>query len=353
MAFDFSTLVTDRTASDVAAMNGKGTYNVSDLNRVDACLENLVARLGQMGYNVPGYQRVKISRETKPTSRLPDGYTEVQYIQSSGTQHIDSGVSGDSDVRVVAEFDLLSNSESTSCIFGAQGSDNMRYVLCAKSSGTFRSDYGEEMTAGPTAIVGSHYVADKNRSTCKLNNDVITSSQATFSGNSNVYLFARSYSSLSQSKIKLYSCQIYKADVLTRDFVPCINASEVAGLYDLVGQKFYGNAGSGSFTPGETVAWPNELNEPTGDLDPYTWDESDIPTLSQMGQYRDNVAAIRARLQLPEETPEPPVSMRRLTAAGANSIESVLLAVDLILSHIYAAACHCGVTVCGSKGVIA
>ena len=92
MAFDFSTLVTDRTLEDVSNKTAKGFYNATDLNRVDACLEDLVARLGRIGYSVPGYQRVKIERAVTPSSRLPEGYTELEYIQSSGTQYMDSGL---------------------------------------------------------------------------------------------------------------------------------------------------------------------------------------------------------------------------------------------------------------------
>ena len=95
------------------------------------------------------------------------------------------------------------------------------------------------------------------------------------------------------------------------------------------------------------VTW----DEPTQTLDPYTWYESDVPVPSQMARYRANVAAVRAVLRLPEGTPETPETMRRLTVAEANSIEAILLALNLILSKIHTAVRHCGVTVCGSKGV--
>ncbi len=52
---------------------------------------------------------------------------------------------------------------------------------------------------------------------------------------------------------KLYSAQIYTGDKLERDFVPCVNPSGEAGLYDLAGGQFYGNILSGSFTPGPAV----------------------------------------------------------------------------------------------------
>lgn len=45
------TLVTDRTQADVDAVNAKGTYNASDLNRVGAAMNYVAARLRKQGYD--------------------------------------------------------------------------------------------------------------------------------------------------------------------------------------------------------------------------------------------------------------------------------------------------------------
>lgn len=91
----------------------------------------------------------------------------------------------------------------------------------------------------------------------------------------------------------------------------------------------------------------------TDSLDPYTWYMTDMPTAAQMEQYRQNVAAVRAVLVLPSGTESPPDSMLTLDTAGANAIEQILAAIDIILDHIPAAYRHSGVSVCGGKGVIA
>ena len=46
---------------------------------------------------------------------------------------------------------------------------------------------------------------------------------------------------------KLYSCKIYKDDVLVRDMIPAKDEVGNAGLYDKIEGKFYYNAGTGSF----------------------------------------------------------------------------------------------------------
>lgn len=45
-------LVTDRTATDVTLRNSKGTYNMEDLNRVEAATQELAAILTACGYPV-------------------------------------------------------------------------------------------------------------------------------------------------------------------------------------------------------------------------------------------------------------------------------------------------------------
>lgn len=84
MSFDYTSLVTDRGQADVDALKAlvkkplnqwtaaeaeafnaaalRGAYNYTDLNRVNACMEDLVARLNGLGYAVPGYERAKIQR---------------------------------------------------------------------------------------------------------------------------------------------------------------------------------------------------------------------------------------------------------------------------------------------------
>ena len=347
MAFDFSTLVTDRTLEDVSNKTAKGFYNATDFNRVDACMEDLVARLGRIGYSVPGYQRVKIERAVTPSSRLPEGYAEVQYIQSSGTQYVDTGFKPNQDSRVLIK---LSTSETGShTVFGA----DIDWVDNGFALGVGFTHYGKETGTISGLNNGSPHEVDFNKNIISMDGStVLAMGASTFSVPHNLALFANNRAGGIQEKttMALYYCRIYDGNTIIRDYIPCKNAGGAVGLYDLIGQKFYGNAGTGSFTAGPVVERPKDPNE---GLDPYTWYKSDVPTASLLARYRDNVAAVRAALRLPEGTPGVPETMRRLTTAEANSIEAVLLAVDLILNNIPAAVRHCGVTVCGSKGVIA
>lgn len=342
MAFDFSTLVTDRTLEDVSNKTAKGFYNATDLNRVDACLEDLVARLGRIGYSVPGYQRVKIERAVTPSSRLPEGYTELEYIQSSGTQYMDSGLalnkSDSYTYSILAQF-------SNDAYGGANGYMQFMSGIASGAKATIKVVYDGE------THVERVYVDDTQKSqtdwTSAYNGINVKIGILKMGDQNNGW-----FSGTPQIG-KIFALTILNGGNLIRDFVPCIDPTGAVGLYDLIGQKFYGNTGSGSFAAGPVVMWDAPPEEPAETLDPYTWYESDVPTVSLLARYRANVAAVRAVLRLPEGTPEVPETMRRLTTAEANSIEAILLALNFILNNIPAAVRHCGVTVCGSKGVIA
>lgn len=379
MSFDYSTLITDRTRSDSdtlkallgkpvaewtaeerTAFNGavmKGSYDYTDLNRVDDCLEDLVARLGRVGCNVPGYERLRIERTVTPSSRLPEGYTELAYIQSTGMQYVDTGFVPNENARLLMDAQLTATSGYPS-LFGARSSNTKMFWLYANSATEIVFGFG---SSKPTAActMSNRLSVDANKNTLTVNGSVlVTATASTFTAAGNLYLCAANNAGKLQyaASMKLYSCQIYDDGTPVRNFIPCKNPSGVVGLYDLVDGKFYTNAVAGNFTAGETVTWPDEPEtpeEPTETLDPYTWYESDVPVPSQMARYRANVAAVRAALRLPEETPETPETMRRLTVTEANSIEMILLALNFILNQIPAAVRHCGVTVCGSKGVIA
>lgn len=345
MAFDFSTLVTDRTLEDVSNKTAKGFYNATDLNRVDACMEDLVARLGRIGYSVPGYQRVKIERAVTPSSRLPEGYAEVQYIQSTGTQYVDTGFKPKQDSRVLIK---LSTSETGShTVFGA----DIDWTENGFALGVGFAHYGKANRTISGLVDGNPHDVDFKKNVIAVDGATVSTMEiATFSLSYNLAIFANNRSGSIQEKTKmaLYYCKIYENENAIRDFIPCQDPSGNIGLYDVISGEFYGNAGTGVFLAGPVVERPKDPNE---DLDPYTWYESDVPTASLLARYRDNVAAVRAALRLPEGTPGVPETMRRLTTAEANSIEAILLALNLILNKIHTAVRHCGVTVCGSKGV--
>lgn len=61
--------------------------------------------------------------------------------------------------------------------------------------------------------------------------------------------------------------------------------------------------------------------------------ENDIPTVSELETYRQNIATLRALLAVMPTTPEAPDSMAGLTYTEANNIERILLDLDTLLTN--------------------
>lgn len=80
MSFDLSTLITDRTAADVAQRTDKGFYNASDLNRVGAAVEYVAGRLTALGYVCP----VSVKKDWRVSDAPTAGQLEV-YRQNIAT----------------------------------------------------------------------------------------------------------------------------------------------------------------------------------------------------------------------------------------------------------------------------
>jgi uncharacterized membrane protein len=82
------------------------------------------------------------------------------------------------------------------------------------------------------------------------------------------------------------------------------------------------------------------------------WTDNEWPTPSSMAHYLDCLSVLRGVIAVYRSTPEVPATMEKLNYKTANEIETILVDIDWLLNHIYAAYRHCGVTICGEGGLI-
>lgn len=164
---------------------------------------------------------------------LPDGYTQLDYIQSDGNQYIDTGVLGSDINKVVVDFQFTSSQSTTeqevaACIDGG----NKLQI------GWYASSF---ITTGGASYSQTSYSAR-----------TIGTASPIGSPSNSLYLFAQHEGNSANWKVKakLYSCTISSASGFVRNFIPCKDSSGTVGLYDIVGNQFYQNNGTGSFTAG-------------------------------------------------------------------------------------------------------
>lgn len=275
--FDFSTLITDRSASDLELLRdllstpvsewtdsekaefnlarSKGAYNHTDLNRVTQCMEYLDETLRSYGYQT-GYQKIKIPR--KGSGKLPEGYTELEYIESTGTQYIDTGFKPNQDTRVVMDAYLQKRATGATYFISLAEYEPQAYfqVRITSSAQYLTSDFGNDTKNLSEIPLPGRYVIDKNKNVCTVGTESVLNTENEFQAQSNLLLLAGTTTAgvRSISSGIIYSCKIYDNGTLTRDFVPCKDPSGEVGLYDLVGEQFYGNAGTGTFLASSTPA---------------------------------------------------------------------------------------------------
>ena len=211
----------------------KGAYNFTDLNRVEAAVKQLAAALTSSGYPVT------VTPVLKGSSRVPAGYTEVEWIQSSGTQYIDSGVTETSDMAVSCHFDV--DTVASDYLFGSQqNSANLSY------NGIFKNNMLEYNYA-EVGFTAANSIELAEEVTGSTNNITINGVSHTLSTgtpqNVSMLIFGirrntgamRPYG----GKAKLRYFKIKKGSNTVRNFVPCKNPDGTVGLYDLVGGEFY------------------------------------------------------------------------------------------------------------------
>lgn len=184
------------------------------------------------------YEYETVGRHTK--------YTRIEYIESNGTQYVDTLFKPNQDTRVVLDVELMN--QLAVCPF-AVSSDAGSFSILAVGDGIFYEYGNSSNIINCGSVLDKRIIIDanKNNITCTYpDNSLLGKASLTynhFDVNENAYIFISntrgeaidSYG----TQAKLYSCKIYDNDVLVRDYIPAINEYNMPGLYDAVEDKFY------------------------------------------------------------------------------------------------------------------
>ena len=173
-------------------------------------------------------------------------YKKVEYIESTGTQYIDTDFVFNNNCRLV----LTGSNFSGACILHASNVYNSYGMSISINNGNLYWSYNGDLKISTNAA-GKHTI-DGYRSKVivdgvQIYNTTTANTTTTFK---EIRLFA-SRLGVDFGKLKFFSLQIYDNDVLARDFVPCYRKSDnMAGIYDKVTNVFFTNSGTGTFIVG-------------------------------------------------------------------------------------------------------
>ena len=182
--------------------------------------------------------------------------TKVSYIESTGTQYIDTGVKPSNSTKVDIKF--MYNSLN-GFVYGSRtsssGSDAHEFIINASGLVFPQFDGQHNEVSSSYNKIGEEYILSNSQSGAYINGNLIKSyNTATFSSKHSMFLFGLNQNGTVEYRKfigRLYYCKIYNGDTLVRDFVPVIDGSNIACLYDRVEKKCYYNAGTGTFSYGE------------------------------------------------------------------------------------------------------
>lgn len=184
---------------------------------------------------------------------LPQGYTALEYIQSSGTQYIDTGRKLTQDSDIIIDFMIIDRLDNDAGILGSRESPSKNNLALFKQ----RSDrlFVGDFSAYPKYRFTT--ASSLNRTKIRMNktgvwvNDILRTSWsnvANFKTPTNGLIFDVGNNNWTgnRASMRLYSYTNRNAQKL----VPCLDTNGIPCLYDLISKTAFYNQGGGSFTWG-------------------------------------------------------------------------------------------------------
>lgn len=205
---------------------------------------------------------------------LPSGYKRLEYIQSSGTQYIDTGLTCARGFRTTTDIEFTTLDTNFKTIVGAHntGSPYARNLIGTQSGYFFAGvDAPYQLSKAVSASIrySVEFSSVYPNVYCNVNEEQVWSStiSSPMLSSLNILILADQYNIANGNALpcaKLYSCKIYNSDgTLVRDYIPCQNPDGTIGLWDDINSVFYGNAGTGTFTAGPVIAIAADKSEIT------------------------------------------------------------------------------------------
>ena len=199
-------------------------------------------------------------------SLLPTGYTQLEYLESTGTQYINTKVASTNNIGVAIKYAFMK--------FGTYkdifGTFDPHYYLGINSFGTdMLASYGP--TAGNTVLgipIGDVVIGQPYTLNINLYNSGTVEfvgirhaklAPKTFASDRTFYMFGTNtaYNSGYLSQSRIYYMKMTDGTRLVRDFVPARRDRDgELGMYDLVSNTFFTNDGGGKFIAGPVVYLP-------------------------------------------------------------------------------------------------
>lgn len=189
--------------------------------------------------------------------KKPKYKCEVEYLESTGTQKIDTGINADSNLGFNITYKM--NSQTTpENRWGAIRQSGNTIVRHHTSTDTASNTFGYFLGSGraftlPTDIDKHTLSLDTEAGIYILDGVSATFRKSVFDCQLNFWIFGRNGNTESLVNIApmtIYKCELYSSGVLVRDYIPVLDWNDVPCLYDKVTDELFYNQGTGEFLYG-------------------------------------------------------------------------------------------------------
>lgn len=178
-------------------------------------------------------------------------YTECEYIQSSGTQYIDTGISG----GTIAEYEIDMSTLNTLAhaweqyFAGDRSTTNLIGKLYNNNNYLMYQGFPTNTDVQLVAMANlKRQIKVTVADGIKVDTTPIMSYSGAPWGTSTFWVFNSHNESNLGASMRLYKLVMYTDGVKVRDFIPVLDENDVACLYDKVSKQFFYNQGTGTFT---------------------------------------------------------------------------------------------------------
>lgn len=208
---------------------------------------------------------------------LPDGFKRVEYLDSTGTQWIQTDYCPCSETKIVSNCYFI-KAGANGRFFGngstySGGTDTFTAFMSAYTTGAIILDFGNirKEKNNYNLSVGKHtIIVDKNGIMVDGKMALATNHTITFQSTHSLSFFAAGgEASQDGDHWRIYDFIIYERGEVICHFIPCLNDDNEPCMYDLVSQKPFYNQGSGTFLTNKSYEWDypfinNDYNLPSG-----------------------------------------------------------------------------------------
>lgn len=290
--------ITDRSQSDISyakenqsgSTDNKGALNYNDLNRIENNYKYLIEKLKNDAIYIQHMNRnfeetvYEIQEEELP-------YTELEYIESNGTQYINTGINPTSNLIIKAKFLITDTPSNFYALYGSRNSgDSLAYwVFLNYTDGKIVLRYKtrtNKTVEEVNALSGIH-ILEQDNNKITIDGYSAVADTNTIESTYPIYLFANNNvnSPQYQSHMRFYYFQIYDNDILVRDFIPAKDKNNIVCLYDDISKTFFYSE-SGDFTAGSVIDIEDKVVKVEKTFT--DWQEECSPWTSEINRIRSN-----------------------------------------------------------------